>query len=295
MVNMPVALESTPSRGTAWISWWPVIVGLLVLYVPTIIDLHRGLWNEEAYGHGPIVLGIVLWLFWRAGLDDARRIEQAASWLGRMLFAFGLLAYAVGRSQGIVLLEVGSVMPVAGGLVLSLQGWAGVRRLWFPVFFLVFFVPLPGFVIDGITGALKPVVSAVAELLLYKLGYPIARSGVVLSVGPYQLLIADACSGLNSMFSLSSMGLLYLHLMRYANWVRVGILLACILPVAFVANIVRVIILILITYHLGDEAGQGFLHNFAGMALFVIALTFFFLTDWLVGLLPWLRDGKKPA
>lgn len=290
---MPVALDTLPPRGAAWVGWLPVIAGLLALYVPTVIYLHRNLWDQEAYSHGPIVLGIVLWLFWRAGLERTPLIEKSAEWCGWSSFAVGLLVYAIGRSQGIVLLEVGSVMPVAGGLVVALQGWGGLRRLWFPLLFLIFFVPLPGFFIDSITGALKPQVSAIAEMLLYGVGYPIARSGVVLTVGQYQLLVADACSGLNTMFSLTAMGFLYLYLMSYTNLRRVAILLVSILPVAFVANIIRVIILILITYHLGDEAGQGFLHNFAGMVLFVIALMFLFAVDALCGLWPWLRDHKK--
>ncbi|MCV4655922.1 archaeosortase/exosortase family protein, partial [Escherichia coli] len=85
-----------------------------------------------------------------------------------------------------------------------------VRVLAFPLLFLVFMVPLPQMVIDSVTASLKQAVSAIDEDLLYFIGYPIARSGVVLMVGQYQLLVADACSGLNSMFSLTSLGVLYL-------------------------------------------------------------------------------------
>ena len=118
---------------------------------------------------------------------------------------------------------------------------------------------------------------------MYVTGYPIARSGIVLNVGQYQLLVADACSGLNSMFSLSALGLVYLYLMRYRSFVHVGLLVACILPIAFAANIVRVMILVLVTYHFGDEAGQGFIHGFAGMILFLVALLMLFGFDSLLG------------
>lgn len=290
---MSAVLDARPSRGATWIQWLPVIGGLLVLYVPTVILLHRGLWDQEAYAHGPIVLAIALWLFWRAGLVSAPRIERFASGLGWCLFAVGLVAYALGRSQSMVLLEAGSIPPVAGGLIMALQGWAGLKRYWFPLLFLVFFVPLPPFVIDGITGALKPAVSAVSETILWYAGYPVARTGVVLSIGQYQLLVADACSGLNSMFALSALGLLYLYLARHTSWARIGIMLASILPVAFVANIVRVVALMLITYHAGDEAGQGFLHNFAGLALFLVALAAFITLDVLLGGLSWFRAAAK--
>ena len=145
--------------------------------------------------------------------------------------------------------------------------------------FIVYLVPLPGIFVDAVTGPLKQNVSAIAEQILYTAGYPIARSGVMLTVGQYQMLVADACSGLNSMFSLSAVGLLYLYLMRHKSLLHNGLILASLLPIAFCANIIRVIFLILITYHFGDAAGQGFLHGISGMVLFVIALTFLLLLD----------------
>jgi exosortase len=143
-------------------------------------------------------------------------------------------------------------------------------------------IPLPGSFIDSLTGPLKQYVSIVVENILYYLGYPIARNGVVLSIGYYQLLVADACSGLNSMFSLSALGFLYLYLMQYRNWLRNGLILASILPIAFAANVVRVIIITLVTYYWGDEAGQGFIHGFAGIVLFIVALLSFMLWDWIL-------------
>ncbi|MCZ7562780.1 MAG: exosortase [Burkholderiales bacterium] len=167
--------------------------------------------------------------------------------------------------------------------------------MWFPLLFLVFMVPLPGVIVDAITGPLKQNVSLIAENLLYWTGYPVARTGVVLSVGPYQLLVADACSGLNSMYSLSALGGLYLYLMQYQSRWRNAILLGAILPIAFAANVIRVMILVLVTYHFGDAAGQGFLHGFAGMILFVIALVLLFVLDAVLGLFPALRTAGRRA
>ena len=102
---------------------------------------------------------------------------------------------------------------------------------------------------------------------------------MILSIGPYQLQVADACSGLNSMFSLSALGTLFMYMMGRKRNLHYAIMLASILPVAFAANIIRVSTLVLVTYHLGDEAGQGFLHGAAGMVLVLVALMFFFLLD----------------
>ena len=266
--------------------WWPIIMGLLVLYVPTYWMMSHGLWNSDDYAHGPIVLVVTLYLIWQQRAvfqGDALVPRRGEGIIGWVLLVFGLLTYAVGRSQDILLLEVGSQIPVILGALLITLGLSAARALWFALFFLLFMVPLPGFFVDAVTGPLKNYISIIAEQILYAVGYPIARNGVVLTVGQYQLLVADACSGLHSMFSLSAMGLLYLYLMQRTSVARNVLIMAAILPIAFVANIVRVMVLILVTYHMGDEAGQGFLHGFAGIMLFVIGLLFLFLLDWILG------------
>ena len=266
-------------------AWWPAVLGLLVLYVPTYWMLAHGMWNEDDHAHGPIVLVVALYLIWQqravfASPDKPTRVAVTTGWT---ILIVGLLAYALGRSQEVLLLEVGSQVPVILGALLITLGTKSVRALWFALFFLLFMIPLPSFIVDTATGPLKQYISIIAEQVLYAAGYPIARSGVTLTVGPYQLLVADACSGLHSMFSLSAMGLLYLYLMQHTSTTRNLIIMAAILPIAFAANIVRVMVLILVTYHMGDEAGQGFLHGFAGIMLFIIGLLFLFALDGVLG------------
>ena len=170
-------------------------------------------------------------------------------------------------------------MPVLVGAFLLLLGWPGVRAAWFPLLYVVFMIPLPGVLVDAVTGPLKQWISYIAESVLYSAGYPIARQGVVLAIGQYQLLVADACSGLHSMFSLSALGVLFLYIMRRTSVLHNAIMIASILPIAFAANIIRVMVLILVTFHLGDEAGQGFLHGGAGMLLMMVALITFMVLD----------------
>ena len=255
---------------SGWIRWAPIGVGLLALYVPTFIGLARGLWTDDEQMHGPIVLAVVLWLLWQDREVLVRAEDSPRSWVGGSCLVFGLLLYILGRSQDIIIFEVASLIPVLGGVLLIMRGWQAVWRLKFPLFFILFMLPLPGAIVDVLTGPLKHHVSAIAENLLYHAGYPIGRTGVVLTVGPYQLLVADACSGLNSLLSMSAMGLLYIYLMGYNNIARNAILVACLLPIAFAANVVRVIVLVLVTFHFGDEAGQGFIHDLSGIFLFIV-------------------------
>lgn len=265
-------------------TWWPVLLGLLVLYIPTYASLAGTLWHTPENAHGPIILIVALWLLLRRR-DFFAAVPHAGASGGppASLLAFGLLLYVLGRSQGIYLFEVGSQLPVLFACVWLLNGWHAAKASWFPIFFLIFLIPLPGFIVDAFTNPLKQQVSAGVDQVLYALGYPISRSGVVLTMGHYQLLVADACSGINSMFSLSALGLLYAYLRGRKGWLHDGLLLASILPIAFAANIGRVLALALITYHFGDSVGQGFMHDFAAIAEFVMAVLALFLVDYLLG------------
>ena len=204
----------------------------------------------------------------------------------------GLLTHAVGRSQYITILEVGSQILVLAGLLALFKGFAAVTIAAFPLFFLLFMVPLPGQLVAAVTTPLKSAVSFFAEYILYGFGYPVARSGVIISVGQYQLLVADACAGLNSMFTLEALGLLYMNIVGHTSKLRNVLLAILIIPMAFIANIVRVMILVLVTYHFGDEAGQGVVHGAAGMVLFGVALVLMFIIDGILGFFFRNKEGK---
>jgi exosortase len=122
-------------------------------------------------------------------------------------------------------------------------------------------------------------VSDITTWLLAAVGYPITQVGVTIYIAQYQLLVEDACAGLNSLISLTAVGLFYIYLMHNASWRYSLLLLALLLPIAIAANVVRVIILVLLTYYAGNEVAQGYLHDFAGIVTFVSALLLIFGID----------------
>lgn len=276
-MSLPVA-SSEPVR-------WPVNqllilgVGLLALFIPTYMTLAGTAWMKDDNGHAPIIIALSFWLLW----NDRQRLfageAKPAMASGWCVLLFGLAMYILGRSQGIDTLEALSHIFLLAACMLMLRGWQLVRLAWFSLFFMLFMVPLPGVVVQAITLPLKVAVSVVAEAILYAIHYPIGRSGVTLTIGPYQLMVADACSGLNSLFTLESLGLFYMKLMNYQSRARNTLLAVAIVPISFASNVIRVMVLVLVTYHLGDEAGQGFLHGFAGMLLFSVALVLTYMVD----------------
>jgi exosortase/archaeosortase family protein len=116
---------------------------------------------------------------------------------------------------------------------------------------------------------------------------------VILQIAQYQLLVADACAGMRTLFMLEALGVLYLELVRHASWFRNIALAVLIVPISFVANVARVIILCLLTYYFGDAVGQGFLHGFAGIALFLFGLAFMVGADMLLRSTAHLLQGRR--
>jgi exosortase B len=260
--------------------WLPVAIGLMVLYLPTFYDLANGLWTNDEQIHGPIILMLSLWLIYRKWPEMIRRSDgQPTAASGWIVFVMAMMLYSIGRSQHILVLEIGSFILILCAVLLVTRGTVALKTLWFPLFFLLFMIPLPGPVVSALTMPMKMAVSYVAEHVLFWADYPIARNGVILQIGQYQLLVADACAGLQTLLTLEALGLFYLNLMQHSSVFRNVTLAILIIPISFVANVIRVMALTLITYHYGDAAGQGFMHGFAGMVLFLSALILILSVD----------------
>lgn len=290
--RMPTQVTSTSSlsaidvetRSPSRLELILLAIGLLVMYVPTYIILDQTIWNIVGQGHGPVMLALTLWLAWQRWPTFMASPPISAPIAGGCTFILGLLFYILGHSQDILMFDVGSQILVLAGLFLFYKGWVGLKHMWFPLFFMIFLIPLPGLFVAALTGPLKSAVSYVAEMIMYNAGYPIGRSGVTLIVGQYQLLVADACAGLNSIFALEAIGVFYMSIVQHASKLRNVLLAFLILPISFISNVARVIVLVLVTYYFGDEAGQGFVHDFAGILLFMVATVLTITTDAFLGL-----------
>lgn len=285
-VTQPASLSASSAevRTPGRIELILLAVGLLVMYVPTYIILDKTIWNIVGQGHGPVILALTLWLGWQRWPALMAMTSRPSPIAGSIVFAFGLLFYVLGHSQDILMFDVGSQLLVLSGLFLIYRGWRGLKHMWFPLFFMLFLIPLPGLFVATLTGPLKSAVSYVAETIMYNVGYPVGRSGVTLIVGQYQLLVADACAGLNSIFALEAIGVFYMSIVQHASKARNVLLAVLILPISFVSNVARVIVLVLVTYYFGDEAGQGFVHDFAGILLFMVATVLTIAVDGFLGL-----------
>lgn len=277
--------------------YWLVLLGFLIFVIPTYYDLATTVWSSSEQGHGPLVLMIVLYLFWnkRQTLNQVVTPGIVTHVFASVVFAAALLSYILGRSQDILILELFGQLLVIVALILFFYGIKTLNKLWFPIFFMLFMVPLPGFIVDAVTMPMKVAVSNVAEIVLYSFNYPIARTGVILQMGQYQLLVADACAGMHTLISLEALGLLYLNLVHHESFQRNLLLALLIIPISFIANTTRVIAITLVTYYFGDEVGQGFVHGFAGIFLFIVALVLIISIDALIQKVVTRNSSQKTA
>jgi exosortase B len=279
---MAAIISSRSSFGGPAAVWlgesWPVLLGLLFLYAPTYLRLAHDVWQSPDSIHRALFVVLAAWMIWSRRAALLMTPSGTRRYGGTALFLLGLLLFVVGRSQDLLQLEVASQIPLLIGLVLAFRGRQALRELWVPIAFLAFLIPLPGTLLDAMLLPLKNMVAEVVEQLLFAFGYPIARDGVMLSIGPYQLLVANACAGLNSIIALTGVGLAFIYLAgRSGRWHN-ALLLAAIFPLAFVANVLRVVCLTLITFHAGDELGQRF-HDIAAIFEVFFALGTFFVLD----------------
>jgi exosortase len=218
------------------------------------------------------VLATGIWLLVREYKEADGLQRRGNVLLGMLALAILVPAFVLLGITGVLELQVAVMYAALVAGAYLLVGGRMLRAIWFPIFYLAFALPPPDTVVATLTNPVKIAISQVAVSLLYFLGYPVGSSGVVIQIAQYELLVAAACSGLNSLITLSAIGLFYVYLRHRSDHRALLFMSLLVVPVAILANFVRVIILILLTYHVSEAAAQGFLHDFAGIATFAAAL-----------------------
>ena len=256
-----------------------LIVGAAIIVIPTMFQVGQFNWTTEQGGHGPIVLATGLWLLWREITTSPAERRPGNAVIGALLLTAMLGIYILARITGILEIEA---LAMYGALITAgylLFGGKLIRSIWFPLLYLALALPPPDSVVAAITQPIKIAISQWAVSLLYAVGYPIASSGVTIQIAQYELLVAAACAGLNSIISLGAICLFYGYLRHWTNFAAFVVIALSVIPIAVFSNFIRVLILILITYYLGESAAQGFLHDFAGLTMFAVALLTVFVID----------------
>ena len=277
MVAAPVAQTKLGSGSLVYLA--AMAASFAVAYAPMYVKLVAGPWQTEQEGHGPLIILAAAWLAWQQRRKLSSLALKPAPVAGWIILVAALLLMALTRSQDILMIEVATQIPVLLGCLLLIGGWPLARLFAFPLAFLFFSVPPPGWLLDAFTVPLKAWISDVVANFLYAYNYPIAQNGVMIMIGSYELMVKDACSGINSIFALSAIGIFYIHEFVGRDWARRLILVVSIIPITILANFFRVLALVLGSYYFGVDRIEGLFHDVTGIALFVFALALFFFLD----------------
>lgn len=266
--------------------------------VDTLYAVATQVWAVDAQSPGVIILAIAVYFFFQSPSQDVGAEEAIVEEM-RCEKGWGVLPLALLCVWGgmmiaqILVIQVLSALAFVYITLKQITSAHTFGRLRFPLLFLLFIVPLPGVLVDSITQPLKILASIGAESLLGLIGVPVARDGVIIYAGQYQMLVADACAGVQTLFTMEALGIVYLKLRSSTSWARNAALAILIIPVGVVANTLRVVILVLITYNYGDEMGQGYLHSLAGLTLFLFGTILMVMVD--AGLSIFLKNNSKPS
>lgn len=269
-----VALTLVPPRWApelAKLPWLLMTAGVIWLVSP-LTWLATQVWTTEQGAIGPIILATGMWTLaaayrCHAGNAAAGDLRRGAALIGGCI-VLRLLAAVVGaRSAECLATYLGLV-----ALLSAYVGWPVVRRLWFPLAYLLFVIPPPYSLVAPATRALKLWLATSAVDLLASAGLAVASSGASMYVDQYELLIEAACTGLNSLVSLLAVGMLYVHWRHATDWRYATLLALLILPIAILANLVRIVLLLLLVHFTGAAVLESSLHPAVGLAMFTVAL-----------------------
>ena len=268
-----VRLVSPQRDGTLpWLmANWPLVIGLAALILPTLATLAQFSWSNEAGAHGPIVLATGLWLIWRERHVLDRRVPQKFFPAGLPIL-LALPAYGIGRITSIMAIECGALYVTLLTFAYLNLGPAVLRKLWFPCVYMLFLITPPENWLFVATQPIKMEISKLAVDLLSWAGYAVGSTGTMIQIDGYQLMVATACSGINSLIGICALSLFYVYLRHGSAPAYALFLTALLLPVAVLSNFIRILLLILITHTFGEAAGQGIAHVATGMGMFMLTM-----------------------
>jgi exosortase A len=246
-----------------------LIMGIALVYWQVLRKLVFDWANDGNYSHGFLIVPIALYFVWerRAKLQALR---PQPTWLGLIVFAGGIFVLLAGLLGSELFLSRVSLLGVLAGMILFLFGWAHLRALAFPLAFLILMIPLPAIIFNQIAFPLQLLASRAGEFAISSADIPVLREGNVLVLANTSLEVAEACSGIRSLISLLTLGIVFGYFTDPRGWVRTVIALSTI-PVAIISNGARVAGTGIAAHRWGPSVAQGFFHEFSGWVVFTVA------------------------
>jgi exosortase len=257
-----------------------IALGFAALYRDVLIKLVRDWSQDDNYSHGFLIVPIALYFAWERR-DRLMEAPIKPNMLGLIAVILSVIVLAAGELGAELFLTRISILGVIAGSILFVLGWEHLRILFLPVAFLLLMIPIPAIIFNQIAFPLQLLASRFGETTLWAMQIPVLREGNVITLANTQLEVAEACSGIRSLISLLTLGIVYGYFMHPSVWVRTLLALATI-PVAILANGFRVAGTGIAAHYYGPEAAEGFFHTFSGWLVFLAAFAMLFVMHRLI-------------
>ncbi len=274
------------SASFAWklpIFFWLGFIGLGALLAFIFFEGIRFLlqvWEAPEYGYAYIIPFITLFLIWQRS-DQLQNISFTGSWLGFMVVVFGVLLFFLGQLSALHIFIQYALLVVITGLVLSFTGLRGFKLIWVPLLLLVFIIPLPGFIYEGLSNDLQLISSSIGVWVIRLFNISVFLEGNVIDLGGYRLQVVEACSGLRYLFPLMTLGFIAAYFFKGSFWKRCVIFLSTI-PITVLMNSFRIGMIGVLVEYWGRPMAEGFLHDFEGWAIFMACTGVLILEMWVL-------------
>jgi len=246
---------------------------LMILYYPVLVSLVQDWIKLPDFSHGFLVPLVSLYLVWGKRKDLANP-PRPSNW-GLLLLVLGLALLIFGRLAAEYFTQRLSILVVIAGIVLFLLGRDHLKTVAFPLALLILMIPLPSILLQKITSPMQFFASICAANSLEVLGIPVLREGNIINLSNTSLEVAEACSGIRSMISLFTLGILFAYFTKEILWQRILLVLAC-LPITILVNAFRVSLTGVLAHYYGVAAAGGFFHELSGYVLFLLAAVLFY-------------------
>ncbi len=280
-VSITAQVPVLVSKGRGEIVWATLLIGLLVLLYFSILKLLVYQWWTDAdYGHGffvPLFSGYVLWR--ERERWTKTEIKPSNFGFAAMLGAVGLLL--LGSLGAELFTSRFSLLMLLAAMILFLAGWKMLGAVSFPLSYLMWMIPIPVIIYNQVTFPMQLIASRLATAWLELARVPVLRDGNILIMSNYSLEVVEACSGIRSLMTLMALAVAYGYLVSPQRWVRY-ILAAIMVPIAIITNAIRIMGAGILARHFGPKAAEGFLHEFSGWTVFLVALALMFGSHWIL-------------
>jgi exosortase len=260
--------------------WCAILSGLVVLlYASVIRNLVVQWWTDPDYGYGffiPLFSGYILW----RERERWTKTEIKPSNLGLVLELAAVGLFLLGSLGAELFTTRFSLLVLLAGMISFLAGWKMLRTVSFPLCYLMWSIPIPAIIYNQITFPLQLIASRLATTWLELVHVPVLRDGNILVMSNYSLEVVEACSGIRSLMTLMALAVGSGYLVSPLRWVRYA-LAVFMVPIAIVTNAIRIVVAGILAHRFGSAAAEGFLHEFSGWAIFLVALILMFSSYWI--------------